>query len=413
MVHFDKYSATGNDFFLIDNRDGKVSKVAPTRWERLCHRRFGIGSDGLILLEKPTRPDADLRMRYHNADGSECSMCGNGSRALIHFAAALGIKPSRPDGVYRLQTMNGLYEAKLTGDEVQIKMVELKDVGAIAVEDLYLSGRSLFLDTGVPHAVFEVEDVAEVDVKSWGEKIAHQSRFPGATNVNFFQVKGERNIAVRTFERGVEDETLACGTGVTAVAIACQRFYGWQGRINVQVPGGELAVELGPEACSVEKWKKYFPGKSRSSTLNNMRTLTFILALLCFPAAHAGLKLNVSIIHMKGVSQELVLTSELHAAEIVENGGQVALVMNNRLRYFFRAFFVDSPYESGPSGMLNIQGEIGLPKGQIKPLIECDEGGRPLKGPVLTRLGGEKHFLFDDQQGGQRVEIVVRPLMAK
>ena len=213
-VQFTKYAATGNDFVMIDNRNGEVS-LTTEQVQKLCSRRTGIGSDGLILLHKSD--SADYRMQYFNADGGEVDMCGNGTRALAHFYKA---KSSLSDNAFSFQTKNGEYKAELDSDYVKIKMTELYEEGSIVIEDLMPnSSFSYYLNTGVPHCTFEVTDLDNFDVHENGKRIRYESRFSCGVNSNFFEKKGDR-LSIRTYERGVEAETLSCGTGITAVALA-------------------------------------------------------------------------------------------------------------------------------------------------------------------------------------------------
>ncbi|MEN8200981.1 MAG: diaminopimelate epimerase [Bacteroidota bacterium] len=234
IVHFSKYHGTGNDFVIIDGRDQDTSHFTSGLIHRLCDRRFGIGSDGLIILEEGDL--ADFKMRYFNADGREGSMCGNGGRCITAFAHHLGICGSEA----AFEGMDGMHSASLLPNgDIRLK---LKDVNAIKPdEDGYL------LDTGSPHFVKFVNGLDQLDVAQEGKEIRHQARFdPGGVNVNFVETgSNPGQISVRTFERGVEAETYSCGTGVTAAAI-CSYFRQKTDIISydIQTRGGNLNVSF-------------------------------------------------------------------------------------------------------------------------------------------------------------------------
>jgi diaminopimelate epimerase len=230
-LEFAKYQGTGNDFILIDNRDGKIAlSRAQVAW--LCHRRFGIGADGLMLLE--TAAGQDFRMVYYNADGGESTMCGNGGRCIAAFARKLGVVADKA----RFIAIDGLHQAFFgAGGTVSLQM---KDVGDIR----HLEGYSL-LDTGSPHYVAWKEDLSAVPVFEEGRRIRNLPEFaPGGLNVNFTRRRGSEELDVRTYERGVEDETYSCGTGVTAAAIAHSGAATGSFSIGISTPGGLLRVRF-------------------------------------------------------------------------------------------------------------------------------------------------------------------------
>lgn len=236
MTKFYKYSGSGNDFILIDQLDNQF-KVKVSDIKDWCQRRQGIGADGVIVLSPSS--DLDYEIRIWNADGSEAEMCGNAARSSIHYMAKHRklIKDQ-----YQFETMNGQYQGSIVeGDVVRVKMTELYDLRKLSVDDL---GRknSIYLNTGVPHTVIQVNNVEDINIKSLGSTIRYDVRFPGGTNVDFFEVMNEKEqrVKLRIYERGVEDETLCCGTGVMATAVACSQFFGWTGEIKVHTPGGEL-----------------------------------------------------------------------------------------------------------------------------------------------------------------------------
>ncbi|MCB0706974.1 MAG: diaminopimelate epimerase [Saprospiraceae bacterium] len=206
-IPFTKYQGAGNDFIMIDCRQKSYLDVSDSaRVVRMCNRRFGIGADGLILLKN--HPDYDFEMTYFNADGREGSMCGNGGRCIAAFAKALGLIQNE----CLFLAVDGLHRALIQDNgwvELQMQNVDTLEIGP----------DDTFLDTGSPHLVKFVDKVSEIDIHSEGKKIRESARFaPGGTNVNFVQAWDDF-LFVATFERGVEEETLACGTGVTAAAL--------------------------------------------------------------------------------------------------------------------------------------------------------------------------------------------------
>ncbi len=227
---FYKYQGTGNDFIIVDNRLLNINKNDTKRIAELCDRRFGIGADGFIFLENDK--DVDFKMVYFNADGNESSMCGNGGRCITAFAKSLGII----DDQTVFSAIDGLHRAKINGDIVHLQM---QNVNTVNVFDQHL-----FLDTGSPHHVQMVSDVKGYNVKANGSKIRYGAPYGDAgSNVNFVEQLTDNAFAVRTYERGVEDETLSCGTGVTAVAIAMHKSAKTAANaIELKTPGGDLKV---------------------------------------------------------------------------------------------------------------------------------------------------------------------------
>ncbi len=205
QIPFHKYQGTGNDFILIDNREQFFDKNAQQIIEKLCHRRLGIGADGLILLENSN--EADFYMRYYNSDGNEATMCGNGGRCVVAFAQKLGIIEKKTTFL----APDGLHTATLTDNGVALGMKSVSQIEHI--------GQDFFLDTGSPHYVRLISSHEDFDTVAEGRKIRYNSRFKeNGTNVNFVSFSEGKNI-LSTYERGVEDETYSCGTGTVATAI--------------------------------------------------------------------------------------------------------------------------------------------------------------------------------------------------
>jgi diaminopimelate epimerase len=229
---FYKYQGTGNDFVMIDNRQEIFDKNNTKLIAHVCDRRFGIGADGLILLENDEI--SDFKMVYFNSDGNQSSMCGNGGRCIMHFANYLGII----QGVATFNAIDGLHKAKMVNNEVHLKM---QDVSLVQSYDDYV-----FLDTGSPHHVESRKNINELNVKCEGSEIRNSDLYGSeGSNVNFVEKVNSEIFKVRTYERGVEDETLSCGTGVTAVALA-MNFIGETEKnlISINTKGGELSVSF-------------------------------------------------------------------------------------------------------------------------------------------------------------------------
>ncbi|MEN7550279.1 diaminopimelate epimerase [Rapidithrix thailandica] len=228
LVNFYKYQGTGNDFVIIDDREEQfdIANYQLVNW--LCHRRFGIGADGLILLRNAE--GYDFRMVYFNADGHEGSMCGNGGRCIVAFAKFLGIFDKQTSFI----AVDGPHQAFVKEGLVHLKMGN--------VEEIETGKDFFFMDTGSPHYIQFVKNIEDIDVVKEGQKIRYNDRFAAeGTNVNFVQKSDNNSIKVRTYERGVEDETLSCGTGVTASAIAANQ-QGMQSPIDVEALGGNLQI---------------------------------------------------------------------------------------------------------------------------------------------------------------------------
>lgn len=230
-MEFYKYQATGNDFVILDNRNLDFPKSDQEFIAKLCHRRFGIGADGLILLE-PSE-DFDFTMVYFNADGKEGTMCGNGGRSIVAFAHFLGLFESECE----FYAADGRHKAYYTGDRVSLEMSNVSEIRST-------NGAS-FLNTGSPHHVQLVENIEFFDVVGVGRQIRNEVYGLEGSNVNFVRVLGSGEIEVRTYERGVEDETLSCGTGVTASALALYHTGELsETSVFVRTQGGNLEVQF-------------------------------------------------------------------------------------------------------------------------------------------------------------------------
>ena len=255
---FYKYQGTGNDFVMIDNRNGSldVSNLALVR--RLCDRKFGIGSDGLIAIQN--HPDYEFEMVYFNADGSQ-SMCGNGARCAVAFSAFLQIFKEKT----RFLAIDGPHEATLVADQVELLMADVKSIERRSGD--------FFVNTGSPHHIRFVEKTEGYPVFEEGKSIRHDPQYaPGGTNVNFVQRLAKDHVFVRTYERGVEDETLSCGTGVTAAALVYGAQHN-QNNVKINTLGGELSVRFhsNPDGSFSEIWLigpavQVFSGKIKIDT---------------------------------------------------------------------------------------------------------------------------------------------------
>ncbi len=234
---FYKYQGTGNDFVMIDNRKNVFPKNNTQIINKLCNRYFGIGGDGLILLENDDT--TDFKMVYYNSDGNESTMCGNGGRCIVAFAHRLGVFDNKTTFI----AIDGLHHATIENNIVSLQMI---DVDTVKVEDTFT-----FADTGSPHHVQLVENIQEFDVFNTGKNIRNSIYGTEGSNVNFVEQQNENTFRVRTYERGVENETLACGTGVTAVAIAMYETNKTkQKSLNLLVEGGKLGVSFDVEDAS-------------------------------------------------------------------------------------------------------------------------------------------------------------------
>jgi diaminopimelate epimerase len=231
---FFKYQGTGNDFILIDDRSNSFPEDDKSLIKQLCDRRFGIGSDGLILLQNAS--DSDFKMVYFNANGSIGSLCGNGARCTVAFAKYLGCISD----VTKFEASDGLHNARIESDIIFIKMLDVFDVKNFNTHS--------FLDTGSPHHVQMVKDLKQYNVYANGKRIREGEPYnESGSNVNFVEQISENKFAIRTYERGVEGETLSCGTGATAVALAMHfNKKTTSNSVVIQVEGGTLEIEFEP-----------------------------------------------------------------------------------------------------------------------------------------------------------------------
>ena len=240
MVQFTKMNGAGNDFVLIDNRDG-AHKFSPQQIAFLCDRHRGVGADGVLLVENS--PDlVDFRMRYFNSDGGEAEMCGNGARCFARFLDRI----AGPFSEVRFETMAGVIQAAFEGKLVRLAMSRPRYMALRRTLDI--GGSKLLshsINTGVPHVVAFVEDLESAPVQQWGAQIRYHEAFqPEGTNANFVKELAPGRIAIRTYERGVEAETLACGTGVTASGLIYAELSDAKPPVHVLVRGGDW-LEVG------------------------------------------------------------------------------------------------------------------------------------------------------------------------
>jgi diaminopimelate epimerase len=242
-LEFLKMSGAGNDFILLDNRNARIV-LTPEQVAKLCHRQFGIGADGLMLLVPSLTGKADWAWRFYNSDGSDAAMCGNGARCFARYIQRT-TGWTRPTVTF--ETAAGVITAEFQGERVTINLTAPHDLRLsekVATQAGVLEVSSI--NTGVPHAVVFVEDADKAMVQPLGSELRWHEHFkPRGTNVNFAQVQGTNQLRVRTYERGVEGETLACGTGVTASALVASRLHGFTSPIRIQVQSGdELSVSF-------------------------------------------------------------------------------------------------------------------------------------------------------------------------
>jgi diaminopimelate epimerase len=233
-IHFYKYQGAGNDFILVDNRENTIDHHNVKLIAHLCDRRFGIGGDGIMFLQN--KAGYDFEMVYYNSDGQPSSMCGNGGRCIVAFAKFLGIIDTETDFL----AVDGPHHAKISasGDWVSLQMIDVAEINR--------DGEAYVLNTGSPHYIAMADDLANKDVYQDGHAIRNNETYKtNGINVNFVEQNG-KGYFVRTFERGVEDETYACGTGVTAVALAMAKHHNQTGTVEtpIKVLGGDLNIRF-------------------------------------------------------------------------------------------------------------------------------------------------------------------------
>lgn len=256
-MRFYKYHGAGNDFILIDNRRGEVEETEKSELAvKLCHRRFGIGGDGLLLVESSKK--ADLKMRIFNPDGSEAEMCGNGIRCFAKHVYDYGLMRKKE---LMIETLAGVKKTFLTVKEGKVAYVSV-DLGKPRIENLRLripvkgvETEMAALDTGVPHVVLFVQDLDNTDVAALGREIRNDPVFPKGVNVNFLQKVGKNSFRIRTYERGVEGETYACGTGISASGAAAVLLgqADPSSPIQIDAKGGRIFLEIKKVGTNLEK----------------------------------------------------------------------------------------------------------------------------------------------------------------
>ena len=242
-IRFTKMSGSGNDFIIIDNRVNKFNEMdLPDFVKKVCTRRLSVGADGIIIIEEDH--EVDFKWRFFNADGSIAEMCGNGARCAARFAVNNGIAKEE----LRFRTIAGIINAWVKGEKVQIEIGVPN--GTALDQTILIDDKKYpfhFVNTGVPHVVIFLDSISDIDLEKIGKAIRfHQIFQPEGTNVNFAQVIDRDSIKIRTYERGVEAETLACGTGASAVAFIANLKYGLKPPIKIVTKGGILEVDFSP-----------------------------------------------------------------------------------------------------------------------------------------------------------------------
>ena len=243
IIHFTKYQGTGNDFIVIDNFRGQIDNLSTQEIKVLCNRRLGIGADGVIIIEKSK--SSDFYMNYFNSDGSK-SFCGNGSRCAVHFANRLGLISNET----KFEAIDGVHFASIHEKNISIQMC--------SVSNIENRKNNFVLNTGSPHFVKTSEDISSEYIREFGKSIRYSEDFSKeGINVNLMNILGENIIEIATYERGVEDETLSCGTGATACAIILNELTPTNGSrtVMVNVKGGQLTINY---TCSEGKYTNIF-----------------------------------------------------------------------------------------------------------------------------------------------------------
>jgi diaminopimelate epimerase len=253
-IPFSKFSGNGNDFIVLD---GPVTHLSPELIQSMCDRHFGIGADGILVLT----PEAgvDGRMQIYNADGSEAEMCGNGIRCLVTY---LDNQNHHAKNSYTIKTMNGSYDVTRKDGAFAVEMSEIKERDLYDLSSFNEFNRAFYINTGVPHLVFLVHEAKRIDIKSRAPQYRFNKMFPKGTNVSFVQIlEGEQTAYVRTYERGVEDETHSCGTGLTACGLALNHWNNWSGVITLKTLGGTQKISVGEKVYYSGEVKFCFAGE--------------------------------------------------------------------------------------------------------------------------------------------------------
>jgi diaminopimelate epimerase len=252
-IHFHKYSGNGNDFIILDNPNIDLSE---SLIKVLCDRHFGIGADGILLLT--SHESCDGRMQIFNADGSEAEMCGNGIRCLVTY---IDDKNNHDRKNYRIKTMNGIYDVSKKDGAFAVEMSELNDRNIYDLTGFTDYNKSYYINTGVPHLVFLTHEALRIDIKSRAPQYRFHKMFPKGTNVSFVQILDSHQTAyVRTYERGVEDETFSCGTGLTACGMALNHWNGWTDTITLKTLGGTQKISIADKVYYSGEVKFCFQG---------------------------------------------------------------------------------------------------------------------------------------------------------
>jgi diaminopimelate epimerase len=253
-IKFHKYSGNGNDFIILNRPEITLTTELISS---MCNRHFGVGADGILVLS--SAENADGRMQIYNSDGGEAEMCGNGIRCLVTY---LDDQNQERKNSYRIKTMNGVYEITKKDGAFAVEMSEIKDKNVYDLSAFNEYKRSFFVNTGVPHLVFEVHEAKRIDIKSRAPQYRFHKMFPNGTNVSFLQVlEGHQTAYVRTYERGVEDETFSCGTGLTACGLALNHWYGWSGDITLKTLGGSQRISVADKILYAGEVKFCFEGE--------------------------------------------------------------------------------------------------------------------------------------------------------
>lgn len=253
-LQFHKYSGNGNDFIILDSMPKNLNQELI---QSMCDRHFGIGADGILVLSNEAGFDG--RMQIFNADGSEAEMCGNGIRCLVTY---IDSKNNHAKDTYKIKTMNGAYEVTRKDGAFAIEMSEINEKNLYDLSSFNEFNRAFYVNTGVPHLVFLVHEAKRIDIKSRAPQYRFHRMFPKGTNVSFVEIlPGNQTAYVRTYERGVEDETFSCGTGLTAVGLALNHWNNWSGVITLKTLGGTQKITVGEKVYYSGEVKFCFAGE--------------------------------------------------------------------------------------------------------------------------------------------------------